>query len=259
MSVGGHADLDLVDFHRVGCSAGTLVLQPAQVYHSEDLVARYGAEDEGDQPETGHELRNPLGVISNAVYYLEATLTEADETTREYLGIIGAEVANAERIVSSLLDLSRSKPAERERVAARDLVSRVLARQPAPDNVEVEIDIAENLPQLHVDSGQIAQVLINLITNACQAMPEGGRLTISGYSEEQRIVLSVRDGGVGIARQNLPQIFEPLFTTRARGIGLGLAVCRNLVRANGGRIEVESAEGEGSVFRIVLPLGEKET
>ena len=231
----------------------------------------------------GHELRNPLGVISNAVYFLQMVLSpgeplaphlpgarsaggdagsDADETTQEYLGIIASEVHNAERIVSGLLDFSRTRFAEREEVAVSELVTHLLARQPPPENVEVTARIPPDLPPVFVDPGQIGQVLANLVTNAYQAMPEGGQLVVETLEVFPKlpksgwVSLSVADTGCGIPRENLAKIFEPLFTTRARGIGLGLAVSRNLVGLNGGSIEVESKEGEGSTFTVTLPTRE---
>lgn len=212
----------------------------------------------------GHELRNPLGVISNAIYYLKTILSEADENTREYLGILSSEVHNADKIVSDLLDFSRIKSVEREEIAVIDLVSQALKKQFSPLNVEVTTRIAPELPLVFVDPLQIGQVLVNLVSNACQAMPEGGRLTISAREDRKKVSVSITDTGCGISRENIGKLFEPLFTTRAKGIGLGLSVSRNLIEANGGSIEVESPstalgtgeEGKGSTFTIILPIRE---
>jgi len=206
----------------------------------------------------GHELRNPLGVISNAVYYLQTILPDADETTKEYLEMIASEVRTSEKIVSDLLDLSRTRAGEREEIAVSDLATQVLERQPPPEKVKVTSKIPSNLPPLFVDSQQIGQVLVNLVTNAYQAMPEGGRLTVKANHKKGQVHLSVTDTGCGIPRENMEKLFEPLFTTKARGIGLGLAVSKNLVEANGGSIEVVSEEGKGSTFTVRLPIRGKE-
>ncbi len=223
-----------------------------------------------------HEMRNPLGVISNAIYFLQMTLPDADETTREYLDIVSSEVHGAEKIVSDLLDFSRTKPAEREEIAVSDLVSQVLERRPPPEDVEVVTQIPADLPPVFVDPRQIGQVLGNLVTNAYQAMLDGGRLMIS-VSEDQGIErrgdkgtrrqgdsppvspspclrVSISDTGCGIPKENIEKVFEPLFTTKAKGIGLGLAVSKNLVETNGGSIEVESEVGKSSTFTVKLPL-----
>ena len=204
----------------------------------------------------GHELRNPLGVISNAVYFLQMTLPDADETTREYLDIITSEVRLAGQIVSDLLDFSRTRPAERQEIAVFELVAQVLAKQPPPENVKVTTQIAPDLPPAFVDPRQIGQVLVNLVTNAYQAMPEGGELTIETSPKPGWVSISVTDTGCGISPENMAKLFEPLFTTRARGIGLGLAVSKSLVEANGGSIEVESEMGKGSTFTVRLPTRE---
>jgi len=119
--------------------------------------------------------------------------------------------------------------------------------------------IAPGLPPLFVDPAQISQVLASLVTNAYQAMPEKGDLTLSAHAKNDTVVLSVSDTGPGIPGATKDKLFEPLFTTRARGIGLGLAISRNLVEANGGTIDVESVEGVGSTFAVSLPIEEKET
>jgi signal transduction histidine kinase len=180
-------------------------------------------------------------------------LTEADEKTREYLDIISSEVGNAEKIVSDLLDFSRIKPAEREDIAVADLVSRVLEKHPPPEGVAVTTEIAPDLPTVHVDPRQMEQVFVNLISNARQAMPEGGSLTIKAKEKGGKVRISITDTGCGMSEKLLEKAFEPLYTTKARGIGLGLSGSKNLVELNGGSIEVESEEGKGSTFTVVLP------
>jgi DNA-binding LacI/PurR family transcriptional regulator/signal transduction histidine kinase len=201
----------------------------------------------------GHELRNPLGVISNASYFLKQTLPDSDKTTKEYLGILSSEVRNAEKIISDLLDLSRIRPAAREEIAVLELVAQASEKQPPPKNVKVNTMIGSDLPPAFVDPRQIVQVLINLMTNAFQAMPEGGTLTISAQVQKDKVAISVADTGCGIPQENLEKIFDPLFTTRARGIGLGLAISKNLMEVNGGSIEVKSKAGKGSTFIVSLP------
>ena len=145
---------------------------------------------------------------------------------------------------------------EREKTVVHDLVFSILSRQPAPENVDLSAMIPQDLPPVFVDSRQLRQVLLNLITNAYDAMPEGGMLTIGAHSENGQVDIFIADTGSGIPQKDLNRIFEPLFTTKARGIGLGLSVSRNLVEANDGRIAVESKQGKGSVFTVVLPTSE---
>jgi PAS domain S-box-containing protein len=204
----------------------------------------------------GHELRNPLGVISNAVYFLKMSGAGADETSKEYLNIISSEVYNSQKIISDLLGFARTSRADRAVVALAPLVAGVLAQIAPSSEVEVVTDIPADLPQLSVDPGQMKQVLANLMLNACQAMPGGGVLTVGARVEGGRIRVSVTDTGCGMSGEELSRIFEPLYSTKARGIGLGLSVTRNLLEANEGGIEVTSEPGRGSTFSIVLQAQE---
>jgi PAS domain S-box-containing protein len=203
-----------------------------------------------------HELRNPLAVISNAVYYLQSTLSEANGTTKEYLELIASEVRNSERIVSDLLDFSRTRPTQREKVQIRQLVAELLERLPPPENVTVITDLPPDLPPALVDPRQITQVLANIVTNACQAMPEGGELAIVGKQTARDLRLSITDTGCGIPASAMERLFEPLFTTKPRGIGLGLPISKMLIEANDGGMEVESEEGKGTTFTLILPTGD---
>lgn len=164
-----------------------------------------------------------------------------------------SEVQNSEKIVSDLLDLSRTKPAGREKTALSYLVARLLKTQPSPQKVKVTTRIASHLSPVFVDPRQVGQVLVNLVTNAHQVMPEGGRLTISAQTENSQVYLSITDTGCGTSKENMKMLFEPLFTTKAKGIGLGLVFSKNLTEVNGGSIEVESEEGKGSTFTLILP------
>ena len=204
----------------------------------------------------GHELRNPLGVMSNAVYFLQTVLSDADETTKEYLDIIKSEIAGSERIVSDLLDAVRTKPPQSATVDVRELINQTLHRCILPPSVALELDIPEILSPLRVDAMQIQQVFCNLISNGVEAMPEGGKLKIRASEDKQTksITISVRDGGIGMTPEQLHKLFQPLFTTKARGIGLGLVVVKNLTQANGGGVAVESTPGQGSVFTVTLPI-----
>ena len=201
----------------------------------------------------GHELRNPLGVISNAVYYLKMVQPDATEKIRKHHALIEQEVHNAAKIVGDLLDYARVISANRKPVSIPELVHNTLSRFPVPASVRLSIKIPADLPQVYADPLQMEQVLGNLTTNACQAMKKGGNLTISARQQKQMVALVVEDTGTGITPDNLNKLFEPLFTTKVKGIGLGLAVSKKLAEVNGGRIEVESESGTGSIFTLYLP------
>jgi signal transduction histidine kinase len=220
----------------------------------------------------GHELRNPLGVMSNAVYFLKMVLTDADATVREYLEIIKKEIDTSLQIITDLLDFTRTKPPQRVVISAEEVVRQSLERCTVPENVAVTVALPDGLPRLKVDPLQMGQILTNIITNGVQAMPDGGALWVAarfvgappcgcpeagGHEEpplQDFIAISVTDTGEGIAPENMIKLFQPLFTTKARGIGLGLVVCKNLVTANSGRIEVESEPGKGTTFSVFLPI-----
>jgi signal transduction histidine kinase len=203
----------------------------------------------------GHELRNPLGVMSNAVYFLQNALPDADESTKEYLNIIKEEIASSERIVSDLLDSARTQPPQLELIDTAKLINQTLRKYTMPPLVTVKLDIPATLSLLRVDPRQIRQVFRNLISNGVEAMLEGGTLEIqaSGNRQDKTISISVRDSGSGIAPEIMHNLFQPLFTTKARGIGLGLVVVKNLILANGGAIDVQSTLGKGTVFTVTLP------
>lgn len=228
----------------------------------------------------GHELRNPLGVMSNAIYFLKMVNADADETTREYLDIIKYEIDNSQRIITDLLDFARTRTPRTKAVSIGELAAESIKKCIIAENINFQSDIQDNLPLLRVDPLQMEQVLQNLISNAVQAMPDGGSLIFSarkvqGARHEDRgdeeiiiepqtpspdpdfIEISVSDTGEGIAPENMKKLFQPLFTTKAKGIGLGLVVCRNLVEANGGRIEVKSQSGKGTTFTVILPVREE--
>ncbi|MGE5758035.1 MAG: sensor histidine kinase [Sideroxydans sp.] len=203
----------------------------------------------------GHELRNPLGVMNNAVYFLQSVLGDADETTREYLGMIKDEIADAERIVSDLLDAVRTKPPHPETVNVAEVIGHVLRKRGVPASVAVKVDIPQAPALVRADPKQVFQVLWNLVSNAVDAMPEGGTLDIRADEDPQALRISVKDSGGGMTPEQQVRLFQPLFTTKARRVGLGLVVVKNLVQANGGKVEVQSEAGKGSTFTVTLPKG----
>jgi signal transduction histidine kinase len=205
----------------------------------------------------GHELRNPLGVISNAVFFLQTVLADAGDNVKEYLDIIKSEIAGSERIVSDLLDSVRTKLPHPEIVGLRELLEKTLGKCAVPSTVTVKLDIPDTLSSLRVDSQQIHQVFRNLISNGMEAMPEGGTLETQASEDAQAKTINIRvkDSGIGMTPEQFGKLFQPLFTTKARGIGLGLVVVKNLTQANGGSVGVESAPGKGSVFTVTLPCG----
>jgi signal transduction histidine kinase len=203
----------------------------------------------------GHELRNPLGAIKNAAYFLNMALEKPEPEVKETLEILEKEVATSERIISSLLGFARPRAPVRRKVHVNEVIQEALSRTDIAENVELVSQLDESVPTILADPDQLAQVFGNLILNGVQAMLEGGKLTIKSKVESPNwVVVSVADTGVGIPEENLGKLFEPLFTSKAKGIGLGLAITKALVEGHGGTIEVESVEGKGSMFVVKLPL-----
>jgi len=202
----------------------------------------------------GHELRNPLGVMTNAVYYLRMVLKQSPATVHEYLDILQQQITLSEKIVTDLLDFARSKPPQRHAASAKRITSAQLERLGSTNGVSVHQDVPESLPPVLVDEVQIGQIVLNLLTNAMQAMEGKGRINIAAASRDGVLHYTVSDSGPGIPAENLEKVFEPLFTTKARGIGLGLAVSRALARANQGDLTVTSTPGSGAVFHLTMPL-----
>jgi signal transduction histidine kinase len=203
----------------------------------------------------GHELRNPLGVMTNAVYYLRAVLAAQPDNVREYLDILHQQIALSEKIVADLLDFARSKPPHRTPTDLRRIVQGQVAQLAAAGNTGVAVteDFAAGLPPVLVDGSQVGQIVLNLLTNAAQAMDGQGTIAIRALGDVDRVHLEVMDTGPGVSPEHLEKIFEPLFTTKARGIGLGLALSRTLARANGGDLAARNNAGRGATFTLTLP------
>jgi PAS domain S-box-containing protein len=208
-----------------------------------------------------HELRNPLGAIKNSGYFLNMVLERPDSEVKEALKILEQAVGTSERIISSLLDFARPKVPLQRKVDINNVVRQVLSRidLPNPQKIEVALQLDETLPAILVDPDQLGQAFDHIILNAIQAMspPEGkgGQLVIeSKRLDGESILVSITDTGVGIAEENQGRLFEPLFTTKAKGIGLGLALAKTLVETNRGSIEVKSENGRGSTFKVRLPV-----
>ena len=207
----------------------------------------------------GHELRNPLSVINSAAYYLKMIQPAASEETKYNLDIIEQEVLNAEKVINNLLDFGRTIVADSEVVSVSKLISQTLNRVTVPASIKVILDVPDNLAKVSVDPLQATQIFGNLILNACQAMnAPGGKLTISAALQGDMIEVRINDNGIGISQENMQKIFDPLFTTKVRGVGLGLPLSKKLIEANGGCIKVLSEEGKGTTFTVCLPLATPE-
>jgi len=202
----------------------------------------------------GHEIRNPLGVIKNSAYFLNMMLKDvADEKVVKHLKILEKEVNSANLIISDLLDFARKKPLTLVKTDLNETVKNTLSKITVPENIKVEIKLGE-ISKMLLDEERVQRVCHNLILNAVQAMPEGGKLAIQTTKQDDSAKLIVQDTGVGIPKEIVPRLFTPLFSTKAKGIGLGLVICKQIVEGHDGNITVDSRVGEGSTFTVKLPI-----
>ncbi|MBI3178671.1 MAG: GAF domain-containing protein [Deltaproteobacteria bacterium] len=217
-----------------------------------------------------HEIRNPLGAIKGAAQCIEPTTLPRE--AQEFLTVIVEEVDRLNGVLSQLLEYARPFRGNPVAVDVNDVVHatlRLFGHDTVPANVRIREDLALGLPKISVDPEQLKQVLLNLLLNAIQAMPQGGELSVtsglspprpdelrhqSGLSESQQmVVLRVRDTGIGIKPEDLPRIFMPFFTTKPHGAGLGLAIAHRIVKNAGGHLEVWSRVGQGATLTLRFP------
>jgi PAS domain S-box-containing protein len=203
-----------------------------------------------------HEVRNPLGVIKASVQMLEQEMDEACQDA-ELTHVMAQEIDRLDSVVNALLDFGRPSESQFGPVDAGRVLSEVLlltkqfARQ---QNVAVEADYPKGLPGIWADEDRLKQIFVNLISNAMQAMPDGGELAIAATARDGYLRVSFTDSGIGIAPSEKDRIFDPFHTTRAEGSGLGLAIVHRIVDAHNGFITVDSEPGKGSTFTVGLPL-----
>jgi signal transduction histidine kinase len=203
-----------------------------------------------------HELRNPLNVIKTSVYYLLNAKNPSREKTAEHLARIEKQVGMADGVITVLSNFARMPLPNVQPCPVESLLHDAVEATRIPENVEIVTEPAETGLAALGDAGQLRIVLGNLIRNACEAMPKGGRLTLGARRDNSVVELSVADTGDGIAPDILPRIMEPLFSTKARGIGLGLALARAIAHKNRGQLSVASEPGRGATFVLRLPAGD---
>jgi len=215
-----------------------------------------------------HEINNPLATISACAEALEQRASEGAfegiegvEDLNEYLGLIKSEAFRCKSITTGLLDFSRMRTGDRHLLDVGDILrssANLISHQKRGDNIQIELDVADNMPQINADGGQVQQAVIALATNAIDAMPEGGSLRFRAYPQHNSVAVEVEDTGAGIPAEDLSKIFEPFFTTKevGKGTGLGLAVCYGIITDHSGRLSVRSTPGKGTTFTILLPVND---
>ena len=207
----------------------------------------------------GHDLRNPLQTVTGELYLAKNAIKslpvgEVKSSLEESLQVMEEQAVYMDKIVSDLQAFVQPIRIDKTPINLIELVANVLDSIVVPSNIAVDTVIRGNLPQIKADLQLLKRVLINIVTNSIQAMPNGGKLTLTGeVTPEGQMSLSVQDTGVGIPESIKNKIFTPLFTTKPRGQGFGLAVCKRVIEAHGGTINFESQEGKGAKFTIQFP------
>ena len=212
-----------------------------------------------------HEIRNPLAGIAGAIEIITKDFPK-DHPDREVMEDLRQEVRRIEKVLNDMLAYARPKPPQFGRADLKETFARTLhlARQQIGlRNVEFSVQVPPDLPAFRMDSEQLHQVLLNLVLNGVQAIESEGKVTIAakvdapgGPGQADLVEISVGDSGVGIPPESLERIFRPFYTTKRGGTGLGLSLCRRIIRQHGGTLNVESKVGKGSRFIIRLPMRE---
>ncbi len=198
----------------------------------------------------GHDLKGPLQTIKLATYLLKTESEDADEK----LNMIEGAVDRATQMLDELRYQTRDSPLNIVATDLADLMSKAVEEAQIPDSVDSVLEVGEGLTRVPLDPLKIRRMLDNLIGNAVDAMPQGGRLTVTAERDDHSALIGVRDTGVGIAEEEKPNLFKPFHTTKPKGLGLGLAYCKRAVEAHGGTITAESKVGEGTTFTIRFPI-----
>ena len=202
-----------------------------------------------------HEIRNPLNAIKTSAYYLLNANNASPEKVEEHLQRIDRQVSMIDNVVTALSDVAKMPEANLTPVSIQSTITSAVESVSFPSDVEVVIELPEDLPEVLADDNQIEIAFKNLLRNARDAMHGGGTIKVAADVNEEEVMFHVTDTGTGISPENLQQILEPLFTTKARGMGLGLSITLAIVEKNRGKLKVNSELGKGSQFSIHLNRG----
>jgi two-component system cell cycle sensor histidine kinase/response regulator CckA len=206
----------------------------------------------------GHDIRNPLQAIVGDLYLAKEELkgipdVQGRKSMQECIDEIEKNVDYINKIVADLQDFARPLKPNIETVDLKSIIDDLLSKNLVPDSIKLIVNLDDKAGELEADSSFINRIMANLVTNAVQAMPKGGRLTINAFKESKDIIIKVNDTGVGVPESIKGKLFTPMFTTKARGQGFGLAVIKRMTEALGGTVTFESQEGKGTTFFIRFP------
>jgi PAS domain S-box-containing protein len=202
----------------------------------------------------GHDLRNPLTGIRNAAYYLRVKQDSiSEENRKKLLKVIDSAIAHADKIINDLQDYSREMHLELVDCSPRLIMKEALTLVQVPGGVKITDKTLEE-PVIRADKAKMVRVFINIIRNAIDAMPKGGTLQIKSIQTDDNVEISFADTGIGMSEEMLSKLFSPMVTTKAQGMGFGLAICKRIVEAHGGKITVETVLRKGSTFTVAMPI-----
>jgi signal transduction histidine kinase len=205
----------------------------------------------------GHDLRNPLTGIKGAAYFLKKKLgLKMDEKAREMLELIEKDIEHSNEIITDLMEYSKEIRLELTETTPKSIVKETLSLVEVPKNVQV-LDLTQSEPKVKMDVEKMKRVFDNLVKNAVDAMSNGGKLTITSRESDGNVEIAFADAGIGMTKEIMEKIWTPFFTTKARGMGLGLAICKRMIEAHGGKISVESTVGKGTTFTVTIPIKPK--
>ncbi len=202
----------------------------------------------------GHDLRNPLTGIAGAAYYLKTKYgCNIDEKGIDMLKIIEKDIEYSNKIINDLLEYSREMKLQLHEATPKSMLKEALTSLKVPRNVRV-IDRTQEKLKIQVDKEKMQRVFVNVIRNAIDAMPKGGTLTVTNRASNGSLEITFSDTGAGMSKETLQKVWRPLFTTKAKGMGFGLAICKRIVEAHGGKLSVKSTVGKGSAFTVSIPM-----
>ncbi len=201
----------------------------------------------------GHELRNPLGVIETSLYILKGRVAE-DERAQKHISRISEQLGVANGIITSLLDMIRDRPLQRNPVELAQVVDSAASVVTRGPNVSLTISGIDTLPPVPGDAQQLRQIFVNLLENASHASGPAGEVKVEGRVDGNSVMVAVEDRGPGVDEATRRRLFEPLVTTKEKGLGLGLALVRRMAERHGGTIGYEPATPRGARFVLRLPL-----
>ena len=205
----------------------------------------------------GHDLRNPLTSISGAEYYLKKRLHhQMDDKIKEMLELIEKNIAYSNKIINDLLDYSREIELELTQSSPKSIIKEVFSIVDIPENIQV-VNLTANRPKIMIDAEKIKRAFVNIVRNAIEAMPKGGKLTIKSRKGGEFVEVIFADTGMGMPKRTLEKLWTPLFTTKAKGMGFGLTICKRFIEAHGGSISVESTLGKGTTIKVSFPIKPK--